>query len=379
METPHRNESPAVTPPAWTLADVLSSFRYWAFVLAVVVGAITLRTLFMVLPLVASKMGATYEQISSFSAGNSLGWVVGGLLSLLFMPRRPKLILALPLAGFALGMVGLLVAPGFWAWGPYLILLGTFIGAFSLLSLVAAVSVLASGRLSRPDMVIAFALPALLVGTMPEFLSIMLFGSFTEETSLEAIAACLLAGAALALIALTAARPFSFDGPARDRHQPMAYRRRSSVLVALIAFLPIIFGVIYALSMLLPIPVPAFMDMGTFVALRVLFGLIALGTAIYVLHWIYRIHGEIAGQAASRDLLSPLAAVFIWLLVPLGFVLVLVTLGRVLGGRTQDRAQADEPGLSGGWLAFWCIVAPPVAMGMIQHAANRRSSRAVAS
>lgn len=374
MDTSHRNESLVTAPPAWTLADVLSSFRYWAFVFALVTGAMALRAFFMMLPLVASRMGATYEQISSFSAGNSLGWVVGGMVALLFMPSRPKLVLTLPLAGFALGMVGLLAVPNFWGWVPYLILLGICIGAFSLISLVAVVSVLASGRLSRPDMVLAFALPALLVGTVPEFMAVVVFGSVTEDTSLQVVAAVLLAGATLALVALTAARPFSFDEHAPDRHKPLPYQRRSPVLVALIAFVPLILGVIYALSMLLPIPVPSVMDMGTFVALRVLIGLVALIAAVYVLYWIYRIHGEIAGQAASRHVLSPLAAMFIWLLVPLGFLLVLVTLGRVLGEQAQGHAHPAGPGLSYGWLAFWCLLAPPVAMGMVQHAVNRRHS-----
>ncbi len=350
--------------PVWTLADVLSNPRYWILLVALLLGAAALRSFFSVWPMVASRLNAGYEIFSLFSGGSMAGWAVGGLLALLIMPRWPRACLMAPLLGFGLGMAGLLIEPQFWSWGPYLAWLGLCVGVLAMLALVAFVSLLASVVLPRTDMIQAVALPVALVSTLPELAVVGAYGIMADDAPLHWLALGLLIATLLALLALALLRPLALQGAARRRLRPLSYRQRSPWTIGLVAVLPGIVAFLLWLGTLLTSAMPVY------VPLVIVLGLIGLASAAYVSYWVYRIHGEAAGLSPSPQWVSPLAGLLIFLLVPLGFALVLITLGRVLAER--DPAQAHKP--SYGWLAFWCLFAPPVAMAMIQSAVNRQAA-----
>ena len=95
---------------------------------------------------------------------------------------------------------------------------------------------------------------------------------------------------------------------------------------------------------------------------------IAVAVFIYFAFWVYRIHGELAGAAQSQRLVTPLAAMLIAVLVPLGLAVLVMTLGDLLNDRARNAGQG--PLVSIGWLGIWSFVFPPIAMAMIQNAAN---------
>jgi hypothetical protein len=95
---------------------------------------------------------------------------------------------------------------------------------------------------------------------------------------------------------------------------------------------------------------------------------IGLAALIYFAYWIYRIHGELAGAEPSQRLLTPLAAMFIAVLVPLGLPIIIMTLGDLLNGRADNKGEGRVVSIA--WLAVWSLILPPVAIAMIQNAAN---------
>lgn len=83
-----------------------------------------------------------------------------------------------------------------------------------------------------------------------------------------------------------------------------------------------------------------------------------------VVHWNYRIHGEIAGLAPSPELLTPKAAALAVLLLPLAALLLPLQLAAVLNQTQRTR-------IAVGWLVCWSLLMPAVAMAQIQRSVNR--------
>jgi hypothetical protein len=103
-------------------------------------------------------------------------------------------------------------------------------------------------------------------------------------------------------------------------------------------------------------------------ALALLLFSVAVAALVYMAVWVYRIHGELAGAAPSQRLLTPLAAVPVAFLVPLGLSVLLLTLADLLNDRARDIG--NRRAISTGWLAVWSVLLPPIAIAMIQSAAN---------
>ncbi|CDZ64304.1 hypothetical protein [Neorhizobium galegae] len=95
---------------------------------------------------------------------------------------------------------------------------------------------------------------------------------------------------------------------------------------------------------------------------------ICIAAFIYLAYWVYRIHGEMAGPEPSQRLLTPLAAMFIAILVPLGLPILVMTLGDLLNDRARSRGEGRLVSIA--WLAVWSLILPPVAIALIQSAAN---------
>lgn len=177
--------------------------------------------------------------------------------------------------------------------------------------------------------------------------------------------ACLL----LAVILLVPAGNLAFDEAPRPRHKPLAPRRRSPLLVAIVLITPPI------LIFLMAFGVHLFQANDADVAsspitllLALLVFTIAVAALIYLAYWVYRIHGELAGAAQSQRLLTPLAAMLIAILVPLGLPVLVMTLGDLLNERARDRGRGGLMSIA--WLGIWSFILPPVAIAMIQNAAN---------
>jgi uncharacterized iron-regulated membrane protein len=96
---------------------------------------------------------------------------------------------------------------------------------------------------------------------------------------------------------------------------------------------------------------------------------IAIAALIYLAWWCYRIHGELAGAAPSQRLLTPLAGMLIAVFVLLGLPVLLMTLGDLLNDRGGESGKGRL--ISIAWLAFWSFLLPPVAIALVQNAANR--------
>ncbi|VFR53029.1 hypothetical protein BRI6_2572 [plant metagenome] len=364
----HTLDSTDLKPRAWTLAELFSTGRYWGFVAAVVLAAMAMRNLYTMLPILVSEAGAGYSIMQFLSAGSILGWTVGAMAAMLLAPRWPRLTLALPLVAFTAGVAAGLLLPLAGGLGVYLFFMGLCGSIFTAAAAVTVAGVLAGRHLSTSDFVLAFMLPVLYMGTFPEFVmaAAVYMEIYMDEP--QGVMTGMLVFAVLAVLVLLLTPAFAFDGTARTRHVPLAYRRRSPALVAIIGLLPAVFFGVY-LAALLAQWQGAGMGARMLPALRGLAIGVGIGAAVYLVHWAYRIHGEIAGQGASRQLLTPLAAALITLLVPLGYFVLLTVLGAVL--RERAGAQPATRALSRRWLAFWTIMAPPVAMAMIQSAVNR--------
>jgi hypothetical protein len=87
---------------------------------------------------------------------------------------------------------------------------------------------------------------------------------------------------------------------------------------------------------------------------------------------MYCIHGELAGAAPSQQLLTPLAGMLIAIMVPLGLPILVLTLGDLINDRARDKGQGQL--LSIAWLAICSFFIPPIAIAMIQNAANKSYS-----
>ncbi|WP_019998831.1 hypothetical protein [Aureimonas ureilytica] len=64
----------------------------------------------------------------------------------------------------------------------------------------------------------------------------------------------------------------------------------------------------------------------------------------------------------------PNAAVPIALLVPFGMPVLLVTIGDLLNDRARENGKGQV--ISIAWLVGWTVLLPPIAIAMVQSAAN---------
>ncbi|MBB4479228.1 putative membrane protein [Rhizobium etli] len=168
---------------------------------------------------------------------------------------------------------------------------------------------------------------------------------------------------------LVPAGNLAFDDAPRPRHKPLAPRQRSPLLVAVILITPPILILLAAVGIRLFQATDAGVsDSSIALLLTLLVFAIALAAFIYLAYWVYRIHGELAGAAPSQRLLTPLAAMLIAIIVPLGLPVLVMTLGDILNERARDRGRGNAVSIA--WLGIWSFFVPPVAIAMIQNAAN---------
>ncbi|MEN5038701.1 hypothetical protein ABE424_00655 [Stenotrophomonas sp. TWI1149] len=96
--------------------------------------------------------------------------------------------------------------------------------------------------------------------------------------------------------------------------------------------------------------------------------LLALFSIWYSARWFHHIHAEAATLSAVDTLFTARAALWIYLLMPLGGPLLLLSLGSNL--YREMRRQRLKPIRAEKWFSVFAVVVPPLAMGMAQSMMN---------
>lgn len=355
-------------PHRWTLADFLSTHRYWALFAASLLVVLAGNAMSTVMPLMLMGAAGTLESVGILHLGTSAGWVVGAFVAFVVAPRRGRPALIGPSLIAIATTVAFLSMPGVWSSSVFLIAFGLGCGTVQGVFPLALAVFLADGRASRIDFAGAlFILSAPVVaGILAPMGVSLLYGSAGGWVVGAGLLGCL----ALAVAMLLPVRRLRFDDAPHPRHRPLPPRRRSAVAVAAILLAPPVLSALFALAFYLAPPPDVEAAVLTPVVLALAFLMLCIAVAVfcYLVFWLYRIHGELAGAAPSQRLLTPLAAVPVALFVPFGLPVLLVTLGDLL----NDRARNEGTGraISVAWLAVWSVLLPPIAIAMVQSAAN---------
>ncbi|MBA8879228.1 hypothetical protein [Phyllobacterium myrsinacearum] len=353
----------ASTKPNYTLADFLSTYRYWALFFSSLFAAAGVQGLMSVFPLIAQNAASTPQTVAVFYLGSTVGWVVGAFVAFIIAARNGWAALISSTLVCGVVTVGFLAVP--WAWGSlvFLFLFGVAVGTVRAVFPLAIAILLVSGRPGKIDFACALTLMSttILISALAPMGAAMLF--VFDQSGLSVIwsfPVCLL----LAILVLLPARHFDFDEAPRQRHKPLPQHERSPVVVAIIfLMLPILLFLIGLGT--------HFFQVNVFDNVFFLVPLVcaAAGAIIYFAYWVHHIHGELAGAAASQRLLTPLGATLIAIFVPLGLPVLVMTLGDLLNDRVRDRGKGALISIT--WLAVWSVLLPPLAMAMIQNGANK--------
>lgn len=355
--------------PQWTLADFLCTYRYWALFLAWLLVAFGTQSFSVVMPVIASTAGISYTHVGLYYSGFGAGWFSAAILAFVVAGRSGKAALIWPMTICAIVLAGFMLMQSLWGAPLFLLLLGMCMGTVAALFPLATAIFLLGGRPGKIDF--AGALVLLSAALLASFIGPIFSSLLLEVLGAISVIAMMLACVIIAMALILPVQNIAFDDAPRPRHQPLAPRKRSPLLVAVILmagpilWLALVVGTgIFGVDMFMSNE-PSAAALLLSLALLV----VSIAVVIYFLYWVYRIHGELAGAQASQRLVSPLSAMFIALLVPLGLPVLVMTLGELLNDRATQKGQ--QPPLSIGWLAFWAFCVPPIAIGMIQNAANR--------
>ncbi|OWV70456.1 hypothetical protein ATY77_16970 [Rhizobium sp. R634] len=354
---------------AWTLADFLDTYRYWALFLASLLAGLGGEGLNTVLPLISRETGSSHQTIAIFYLGSNAGWIIGAFLAFVVASRQGRPALIVPLVVCALVAVSVVAAPSLWASPVFLFLFGLSFGTVRAVFPLAIAIFLVGGRPGKVDFGCALTLMSATILTAafaPIGTSWLYQGDQGGLPVILGFLACLV----IAVILLLPARRLSFDDMPRQRHRPLTPQKRSPLMVAAILTTPL--ALIILLSLIYgfqggDMEASGYFEITLIFALLVL--VVAIAAFIYLAYWCYRIHGELAGSAPSQRLLTPLTAMLIAILVPLGLPILLMTLGDLLNDRGRESGQGRL--ISIAWLALWSFLFPPVAIALVQNAANR--------
>lgn len=363
------NQSAAPDNPQWTLADLLSTYRYWALYISSLLITLVEQGFSTVFPLVMRQINATNDTIGIFFFGMTAGWIVGAFLAFVVASRSGLPALVAPLGICMVFALASLVMPDLWGLPVFLFLFGLAFGALRGVVTLAIAIFLFSGRSSKVDFGSALTLMSTTI--LFGFASPILWSLFYSANGITALVIAFLFCMIVPVIMLVPARKLDFDEQPRQRHEPLPVRRRSPVAVALILAAPTLLSIalFIAAQWLSEIDTRSEASQAMSLAFALLSIVLVIGAFIYLAYWAYHIHGEIAGAAPSQRLLTPLAGMLIAILVPLGLPILLMTLADILNDRARSKGEGQL--VSIGWLAVWSFIFAPVAIGMIQHAANR--------
>lgn len=363
-----------LVPSGWTLADFLSTYRFWAIFLAYFFVVFAGYSLNAAIPPILIENGLSSATIGIFYSSAQLAWIIGAFIAFAIAGRLARTALIVPLAICAIVALAAQWNPNLFSSLTFLVVFGLAKGVVLTVFTLATAILLVGGKPNKLDFAGAFVLmsmPFVLSSTISPVVAAMLInGDEAGSLVMWGFFACTV----LAGLVLLPCKRLAFDDAPRIRHKPLQPRQRSPLKVG---FLTVLVGI--ALIAIIYILLPHYLYPGRSISLSTLssgtifalalFGIVALCSIIYFAYWIYRIHGELAGDSASQRLLTPLAALLIALFVPMALLVLLITLGDLLNDRS--RAKGSGSALSIVWLMIFCVLLPPVAMAMIQRAANK--------
>lgn len=344
---------------SWTFADLASTYRFWALIVATVAvtfGAQAIEVVLIWLPHrneLSPDGHAMY--VSSQVTGNSVGVLLGLLLAYAKSVRGLLAIIAACVLVFAA------MAFAGDAAGWEIIYLTTFISRAVAtavwFSVLAYVSGGAADRLAFAGGVAVATVSFSLATSFGGAVSGMLMTQFSSM-------GCIIAGLAalaLALLLLALVRGTLFETAPVPRHHPLRPTGRVGATVAMVTAVPWLAAA--GLALLGGFGIGSFALVG---AAAIVVGMVATA------YWLYRVHGESASLYPTQKLFTPRGALLMYLLVPMALPILLLCLGGVL---REARAQRGEQPRSAAWFNAWCVVFPPIAMAMAQEALNELAGR----
>ncbi|SFB02759.1 hypothetical protein SAMN03159496_01375 [Rhizobium sp. NFR07] len=306
----------AADKPRWTLADFLSSRPYWALFFASLLMTLGGRGLAGLLPMIADAAGGGYQVADLGYLVVSVCWVFTVCVVFVVAARRPRSALVWPLAACVATALLFLSVPTLMTSGLPLLFELSYGTAYAVFPLGLAI-LLSGGRARRTDF--GCALVLLAATTLPGYLGQVGASWLFAYVGAAAVIVAFLVLTFAAMMLLLLGGDLGFDGVPAQRHDPISPRQRSPFVVGVVLASPLILLFLISVGIYLANPgmfsvpeVPAEVYPLSFLLL-----IVALGACIYLAYWLYRIHGELAGEAPSQRLLTPRVAAPIGILVPL--------------------------------------------------------------
>jgi len=322
--------------PAWTWADLLSTYRFWGLFLWYVLTA----------------AGMQYQNFFLFfHLQREFDLPMGDLETGLAIARSAALLVAL------------------------------LVGWTAIRTRPVVVMLIAGGLASLA----AFALAAGWPGGYPAIV-VLLFCEFVGSYVATLLFATLIAGALggyqtffvafgvayLFQYSMSVTMPWAFGSiESRGGAAPAAYVSAGMLLVAVILLLP----VKHDLFTVEPPPrgrsiVPQHRE-------PILAGLLTVVVPFYFLYWLYQSHGEAAHLRPSRTLMSPRGAAWIAVIPLLGLVMVPVVLTTMADNLNLRAEELGLPRICRPWVVFlFTLLFAPVAVGVLQSGLNALALRA---
>ncbi|AVJ28546.1 hypothetical protein [Achromobacter spanius] len=346
----------------WTLANLASTYLFWALIgafLASAFGVMVFNYALVWLPSFRDAESSPRELTMYFSiGGNGFGILLGILLA---RAKRTEGLAAIVAAGAACYVLAWFALPDLGAGrGLFLIFFGHVIRTAFAFAIAFNLAGAASDRHAFAGAFAVWSTCELVSSSAIYYAASSTFLRFQSDGDWALVG---IAAMGFALLLLASVRGRSFDEAPSERHRPLKPVSREGATVTVVAASPwVALGAMTLLGAVVPKYVNVMSYWSTAVTVVFVCGLVACS------YWVYRIHGEVAYFHRSSNLFTPRAALLLFLLVPWGTSILLLTLGGVL--REVQKQRPSSRRRFTGWFNAWCIVFPPVAMGMVQEQIN---------
>lgn len=357
-----RNNNPQ-PPMRWLLADILMSYRFWALLISTILVHAGFQSFSATLPTLVMMQQGDVSLVGIHYAASYLGILPGAAFAFAtagrLAGRGALFLVSLALIAAICRVAIPSTVPAVYT----LIPLAIAQGAVQTGLLIQFAVLIHDGKSPVRDFAAAFSLivASMIVARLaPTVVSLSL-----QWVAIPDFPAWILASSLfLAFLILLVGGRLSFASVPYRQPKPVQPRRRPAFLVFFSLLLP---ATIFLASSARLIVLP-FRENPVEVLIAAM--IISFAVGLFSLaHWLYRVHGELAGMEASRRLIHPLAAAFIGIVVPLGLPILLMMLADLLSDRAKDRG--DRRRVSAGWVIFWAMLLPPLAAARIQAAINR--------
>jgi hypothetical protein len=316
--------------PAWTWADLLSTYRFWGLFLWYVLTAAAMQyqNLFSVIHLRMEFAMPLSDLETGLAIARSAALLVALLVGWTAIRTRP--IVAILITGGLASLAAFALAAGWPGGYPAIVVLlfCVFVGSYVATLLFATLIAGALGGYQA--FFVAFGVAYLFQYAM----SVTMDWGFGSIISWVGAAAAAYVSAGILLLAVILLLPvkhvlFTIEPPSRGRF--IAPQHREPILA----------------------------------------GLLTAVVPFYLLYWLYQSHGEAAHLRPSRTLLSPRGAVWIAVIPLLGLVMIPVMLATMADNLNQRAAELGLPRVCRPWVVFvFTLLFAPVAVGVLQSGLN---------